>query len=132
MKLAVKLIDQIASDHFKPENYADQVKGEMLAVIQQKIDGQEMTIASPEEPKAQIIDLMEALKASLGGGEEAAPAPKKATKTTARKAKTTGKAAKAGSRSKTTTRKPPRRAPRKRAAKKTRAVAAVGRKRKTK
>ncbi len=131
MKLAVQLVDQIASDHFKPENYADQVKGEMMAAIQQKIDGQEMTIASPEEPKAQIIDLMEALKASLGGAE-AAPAPKKVAKRTAKRAKTTGKAATAGSRKKKTTRKPPRRAPRKKAAGKTRAVAAGAKRRKTK
>ncbi len=130
MKLAVKLVDQIASDHFKPENYADQVKGEMMDAIQQKIDGQEMTIASPEEPKAQIIDLMEALKASLGDGEESAP--KKVTKRTARKAKTTGPAAKTGSPKKKTTRKPPKRAPRTKPVKKTRAVAAGARKRKTK
>ncbi len=128
MKLAVQLVDQIASDHFEPENYADQVKGEMMAAIQQKIDGQEMTIASPEEPKAQIIDLMEALKASLGDGGESAPTPKKATKRTATKSK----AAKAASGKKKTTRKPPKRAPRKKAARKTRAVAAGSRKQKTK
>ena len=124
MKLAVKLVDQIASDNFKPENYADKVKGEMQAAIQQKVEGQEMTLAPVEEPKAQIIDLMEALKASLGDEEEA-PAPKKrATKGNAKKAKATKKAVAASARKKKTTRKPPKRAPRKKAAKKTRAVAA--------
>ena len=88
-----------------------------------------MTIASPEEPKAQIIDLMEALKASLGDGGESAPTPKKATKRTAKKSKPAGKAA---SRKKKTPRKPPKRAPRKKAAKRTRAVASGARKRKTK
>jgi DNA end-binding protein Ku len=66
MQLAIKLVEQIATDNFKPEQYADKVRDEMMAAIQQKIEGQEMTLAPPEAPKAQIIDLMEALKASLG------------------------------------------------------------------
>ena len=37
----------------------------MLELIQGKIDGQEIT-AAPEAPQGKIIDLMEALKASLG------------------------------------------------------------------
>ena len=125
MQLAVKLVDQIATDSFQPEQYADKVKGEMMAAIQQKVEGQEMTLAPAEEPKAQIIDLMEALKASLG--DENTPAAPKATgKATKKKA---GKAVK----KKTTkaTRKPPKRAPRKKATKKTRAVAVGGKKRKT-
>ncbi len=124
MKLAVKLVDQIANDTFQPEKYADKVKGEMMAAIQQKVEGQEMTLAPAEEPKAQIIDLMEALKASIG--DEDAEASPKATKKTAKKR--TAKAAKKKTKAK---RKPPKRAPRKKAAKKTRAVAAGGKKRKT-
>lgn len=125
MQLAVKLVDQIASDSFKPEKYGDKVKGEMMAAIQQKVEGQEMTLAPAEEPKAQIIDLMEALKASLGD-EDTPAAPRATKKATTKK---TGKAA----RKKTTkaTRKPPKRAPRKKVTKKTRAVAAGGKKRKT-
>ena len=82
-----------------------------------------MTLAPPEEPKAQIIDIMEALKASLADGGEEAP---KAAKKTAKR-----KAAKAGARKTKAKRKPPKRAPREKAAKKVRAVAAGGKKRKT-
>jgi DNA end-binding protein Ku len=64
MKLAIQLVDQIASDQFKPENYSDEVKKRYQEAIQRKVDGQEVT-AAPEAPRAQIIDLMEALKASL-------------------------------------------------------------------
>ena len=93
LDLALKLIDQIASDKFKPEEYRDEVRDKTRALIDQKIEGQEITAAPQEAPKAQIIDLMEALKASLGESagtrkgpkrsdrsEEAAaePAPKKA------------------------------------------------------
>ena len=64
LALAKQLVAQIARDEFRPEQYEDEVRKRMQAAIQRKIDGQEVT-AAPEAPKAQIIDLMEALKASL-------------------------------------------------------------------
>ena len=66
LKLAIQLIDQIATEEFHPENYADEVRKRYTAAIQEKVQGREITATAPEEPKAQIIDLMEALKASLG------------------------------------------------------------------
>ena len=72
LKLAVQLVEQIATDEFHPENYADDVKKRYHEAIQRKIEGQEIT-AAPEAPKAQIIDLMEALKASLAAKSAAAP-----------------------------------------------------------
>jgi len=74
LQLAEQLIEQIASDEFHPEHYEDEVKKRYLEAIQKKVEGQEIT-AAPEAPKAQIIDLMEALKASLaakGEGQAAA------------------------------------------------------------
>lgn len=65
LELAIQLIDQIASDSFDPAQYEDEVRGRILAAIQQKVEGQEIAEVTAEEPKAQIIDLMEALKASL-------------------------------------------------------------------
>lgn len=77
LDLALQLINQIASDAFHPDQYEDDVKKRIEAAIEQKIAGQEITLAEPE-PKAQIIDLMTALKASLEGkgdqtGGEASP-----------------------------------------------------------
>ncbi len=66
LKLAVQLVEQIASDQFRPEAYEDEVKKRTLEAIQRKVEGQEISVA-PEKPKAQVIDLMEALKASLAG-----------------------------------------------------------------
>ncbi len=84
--LAMQLIDQIASDTFNPQNYEDEVRKRMEAVIQQKIEGADVTLAPEESPKAQIIDLMDALKASLDGGEGAAePEPEKAEPKTKKK-----------------------------------------------
>jgi DNA end-binding protein Ku len=71
LKLAVQLIDQIAADEFHPEHYEDDVRKRYHEAIQKKVEGQEVT-AAPEAPRAQIIDLMEALKASLAKKGQAA------------------------------------------------------------
>jgi len=64
----------VASDEFSPEKYKDEVKERVLELIQHKVDGEDITI-TPEAPKGEIIDLMEALKASLGtAGAERKPA----------------------------------------------------------
>ncbi|HEX9186133.1 MAG TPA: Ku protein [Vicinamibacteria bacterium] len=71
LKLAVQLVEQIASDEFHPENYEDEVRKRYHEAIQRKVEGQEIT-AAPEAPRAQVIDLMEALKASLAAKATAA------------------------------------------------------------
>ena len=70
LELAVKLVEQIASERFQPERYEDAVRKRIMEQIQQKVQGQEITAPPAEAPKAQVIDLMQALKASL----QAAPA----------------------------------------------------------
>lgn len=72
--LAVQLIGQLASETFDPGKYQDDYRARALALIEQKIAGQEIAVASAETPKAEIIDLMEALKASLAAKGEKAPA----------------------------------------------------------
>ena len=64
LKLAVQIVEQIARDEFHPESYEDEVRKRYREAIQRKIEGREIT-AAPESPRAQIVDLMEALKASL-------------------------------------------------------------------
>jgi DNA end-binding protein Ku len=63
--LAVQLIDQISSEEFRPEKYEDDVRKRIHELIQRKVEGQEISLAPAEAPQAQVIDLMEALKASL-------------------------------------------------------------------
>ena len=65
LEMAKELIERGATDTFKPEQYTDEVKARMQALIQQKVDGQEITAAPSAPARGQIIDLMEALKASL-------------------------------------------------------------------
>jgi DNA end-binding protein Ku len=65
LKMAVQLAQMGAADEFHPENYRDEVAERTRALIQRKIEGEEITSNLVEEPKAQVIDLMEALKRSL-------------------------------------------------------------------
>src|SRR5213082_1598132 len=89
LKLARQLIEQQASDAFDPEAYKDEVSERIEAAVQKKVEGQQITLAEEPPADAQVIDLMDALRASL---EKRAAAPSKA------------RAAKGGAR------KPPKRA----------------------
>jgi len=83
LKMAIQLAEMGAADEFHPENYRDEVTDRTRALIQRKIEGEEITSNMVEEPKAQVIDLMEALKRSL-----AKPAAKSSSSSSS--AKTTG------------------------------------------
>jgi DNA end-binding protein Ku len=73
VQLALQLVEQTASEHFNPESYRDEVKDRTLALIEQKVQGQEIAPAPVVEARAQVIDLMEALKASLAAAKPRAP-----------------------------------------------------------
>jgi DNA end-binding protein Ku len=77
LALAKQLIEQLANDMFQPEKYRDNVRERVLEAIQRKIDGQDITADVSPDAGGKIIDLMEALKASLaretsGAGDAAA------------------------------------------------------------
>jgi DNA end-binding protein Ku len=82
LKLAVQFIRQASSEAFDPAKYEDEVRKRILTQIEQKIQGKEITAAPDDEPQAQIIDLMEALKRSLAradaGGDASQPRRKAA------------------------------------------------------
>jgi DNA end-binding protein Ku len=86
LKLAVQLVEQIAAEEFHPEAYEDGVRKRYLEAIQRKVEGQEVAAAPSEEAPAQIIDLMEALKASLARGSGRPAGPVAAEKKPARRA----------------------------------------------
>jgi DNA end-binding protein Ku len=83
LKLAQQLIEQQSADKFDPSQYTDEVRARIEAAVQKKVEGQEITMAEQPEQGAQVIDLMEALRASL----EKKPAKKaQAEKPAAKKA----------------------------------------------
>jgi DNA end-binding protein Ku len=78
LKLAQQLIDQQTSERFEPTAYTDEVKARIEAAIQKKVEGEQITLAEPRPAgDGKVIDLMEALRASLkrtAGGAGAARA----------------------------------------------------------
>jgi DNA end-binding protein Ku len=74
LDLAVRLIEGLSTEDFHPEQYRDEYRERALHLIQQKAEGKEITVSPRPEPPV-VVDLMEALKASLS---KAAPKAKPA------------------------------------------------------
>jgi DNA end-binding protein Ku len=77
LELAERLVGELSSESFRPEHYADEYRTRVLQVVESKVEGREVTSLAPQAQRAQVIDLMEALKQSLGkrGSGAAAGAP---------------------------------------------------------
>ena len=67
LKLAQQLIDHLAVKRFDPNEYHDEFKGRVEAAIQKKIQGKQISLSAAPVPSAggNVIDLMEALRASI-------------------------------------------------------------------
>ena len=73
LKLAQQLIDQQTAARFDPTVFKDDTRARIQAAIQKKVDeGTEISVTEqPPEGEGKVIDLMEALRASLQRGETA-------------------------------------------------------------
>ena len=74
LQLALQLIEQIAADSYDPDEYRDEEKSRVLAAIDEKIAGKAIVVAEPADAdtaEGKIIDLTEALRASLGARKAA-------------------------------------------------------------
>jgi len=99
MDLAVRLIDELANDKFQPEQYHDEYRDRVMAVVEQKVEGKEIVTIEPDAHRTQVIDIMDALKQSLEGRGKA-PVAKEGKKPAqkAKRAVATPKEKKAASR----------------------------------
>jgi DNA end-binding protein Ku len=87
LKLATQLIDQLGAARFDPNEYVDEFKERVKAAIDEKIQGKEVSLSEAPAPTGgNVIDLMEALRASLHSRREP-PATSKVTDLRTRKAK---------------------------------------------
>ena len=93
LALAERLIGELSHDEFKPEQYQDAYRNRVLELANSKVEGKEITAVEPEAQRAQVIDLMDALKQSLAKRGGAVPAQP-------------------GDRAASTAKKPPAKAPR--------------------
>ncbi len=72
LKLAQQLIDQQTAPQYDAQAYKDDLRGRIEAAIQKKVEGQEISVAEVAPPgDGKVIDLMEALRASLEKTESA-------------------------------------------------------------
>ena len=79
LKLAKQLIEQTSNEEFEPTKYKDTVRERVLEAIQSKVEGQDITADVKVGGEAKIIDLMEALKASLETSKPKEKAARKAS-----------------------------------------------------
>ena len=74
VELARKLVAELSHDAFHPEQYHDHWRERVEAAVQQKVAGEEVQAAPAVPDRAQVIDLMDALKQSLARGRGKAAA----------------------------------------------------------
>jgi len=100
LKLAQQLIEQQTAEKFDPEAYKDDLRARIEAAIQKKVEGAEISVSELAPlGEGKVIDLMEALRASLEKTEPARPnasqlGPRKAPKRVEEPAKPARKAGK--------------------------------------
>jgi DNA end-binding protein Ku len=79
LQLALKIIEQGEADTYDPSQYEDEEKKRVLAAIDAKIAGKQIVVPKEEAEASggQVIDLMEALRASLAkNANQKAPSPR--------------------------------------------------------
>ncbi|HEV8652674.1 MAG TPA: Ku protein [Actinomycetes bacterium] len=84
VKMARSLIESL-SDDFEPGEFRDEYRAALEDLVAKKVQGEEITYVEEAEP-AKVVDLMEALRASV----EAAKAGKDSAKPVARTARASG------------------------------------------
>jgi DNA end-binding protein Ku len=85
LEMAKQLIESLSGE-WNPEEYSDEYREALLQIVEAKLNGQEIEVVAPE-PTAKVVDLMEALKASVAAAkkeaDEPSPSRKPAVKTSA-------------------------------------------------
>ena len=72
LKLAQQLIDQQTAPRYDAQAYKDELRGRIEAAIQKKVEGHEISVAEiAPAGDGKVIDLMDALRASLQKSEKA-------------------------------------------------------------
>jgi DNA end-binding protein Ku len=83
LEMAKQLIESLSGE-WNPEEYSDEYREAMLQIVEAKLNGQEIEVVAPE-PTAKVVDLMEALKASVAAAKKEADEPAPSRKPAAKK-----------------------------------------------
>jgi DNA end-binding protein Ku len=91
LEMAQSLIENLTAD-WDPGQFKDEYREALLGIVEAKINGEEIEVVEAE-PAAKVVDLMEALKASVAAAKKQPEAPASRKKTAAKKKTTAKKAA---------------------------------------
>jgi DNA end-binding protein Ku len=75
LNLAKQFISAMAKETFDISKYKDEYREKLRELLDRKVKGEAVDLTPAPAPQAKVVDLMEALKASLARGAPAAPAP---------------------------------------------------------
>jgi DNA end-binding protein Ku len=110
VEMARQLIENLTAE-WSPDEYTDEYREALVKIVEAKINGEEIEVVEAE-PTAKVVDLMEALKASVAAAKDQAdePAAKPASKkSSAKKSSAKKSSAKKSSAKKATAKKAPAR-----------------------
>ena len=71
LAMARQLIESLTAE-WEPEAYTDEYREALMQIVEAKINGEEIEVVEPE-PTAKVVDLMEALKASVAAAKSDEP-----------------------------------------------------------
>jgi DNA end-binding protein Ku len=97
VQMAQSLIENL-TDEWNPEEFRDEYREALLGIVEKKVAGEEITV-QPEAEPTKVVDLMEALKASVEAAKKERPAAATGSKPTVKKSaakKSTAKKSTAG------------------------------------
>ncbi|HME90162.1 MAG TPA: Ku protein, partial [Myxococcaceae bacterium] len=69
LQIAQQLVDSLAA-RFEPRKFRDEYREKVLQLIEQKAEGREIKFPPPERAPAKVVNLMDALKASLAAAKK--------------------------------------------------------------
>lgn len=69
LKMAVDLIENLSTD-FKPEKYKDEYRQALWEIVEAHIAGKDIAVSAPSAERGNVVDLMDALKASIKLAQE--------------------------------------------------------------
>jgi DNA end-binding protein Ku len=82
LEMARQLIENLTAE-WDPEEFTDEYREALLRIVEAKISGEEIEVVEAE-PTAKVVDLMEALKASVAAAKKQADRPDEAPATRAK------------------------------------------------
>lgn len=85
LRMAIQLAELGGAEAFRPEQFTDSSRTRMRELIQKKVDGEEISFAEEPSRGGEVVDLMEALRASLSSAARKPNAARLAIKSSERK-----------------------------------------------